>query len=337
MHSCSASSPGVAERRVAQVVREADRLGQRLVERECARDAARDLRHLQRVGQPGAVKVALVVDEDLGLVDEAAERRRMHDAVAVALVLGPVSRGGSANRRPRDAGLALRIGGKREPGARSSGTAEVRGERSRAAPLRRVVAGDDAVADAARAARGGSARQHLLVHAHQAECVRCADRRRCDRQARALQQVRTARPRAPSQPSRCERSAAMQHADADRLAVQPLAVAGSRLDRVAEGVAEVQQRAAPVLALVLGDDRGLDLAGAPDRVGERRRVAARAAPSMLASSQSKKPASATSPYLITSASPARSSRGGRVPSVAVSASTPAAGERRRSGSCRPDG
>ena len=63
-----------------------------------------------------------------------------------------------------------------------------------------------------------------------------------------------------------------QHADADGFAVQPFAVAGSRLDRVAEGVAEVQQRAATVLALVLGDDPGLDLAGAADREGERRRV-----------------------------------------------------------------
>ena len=46
---------------------------------------ARDLRHLQRMGEPGAVMIALVVDENLRLVLEAAEGGGMDDAVAVAL------------------------------------------------------------------------------------------------------------------------------------------------------------------------------------------------------------------------------------------------------------
>jgi hypothetical protein len=36
--------------------------------------------------QPRAEEVAFVVDENLGLVDQAPEGRAVHDAVAVALV-----------------------------------------------------------------------------------------------------------------------------------------------------------------------------------------------------------------------------------------------------------
>ena len=107
--------------------------------------------------------------------------------------------------------------------------------------------------------------EHLLVHAHELE--RRARRRcaaRVDRQAGAL---RAASRDAldvggvqPAEPLRQVRG--QQHARPDGLAVQPVAVAGRGLDRVAEGVAEVEQRAPPVLALVRRDDLGLDLAGA---------------------------------------------------------------------------
>ena len=76
---------GVAERGVAEIVGERQGLGEILVEAERAADRARDLRHFEAVGQPGAVVVALVIDEDLGLVVQPAERGRMDDAVAVAL------------------------------------------------------------------------------------------------------------------------------------------------------------------------------------------------------------------------------------------------------------
>ena len=110
MHSFSASWPGVAERRVAEVVGQADGLGQHLVELERARDGARDLRDLERMRQAGAVQVALVVDEDLGLVHQPAERGGMHDAVAVALVFGPVGRRAApAWRRPRDCAVVGRV------------------------------------------------------------------------------------------------------------------------------------------------------------------------------------------------------------------------------------
>ena len=75
----------VSERRVAEVVAEPDRLDQVLVERERARDRARDLRDLERVRQPRAVVVAARRDEHLRLVLQAPERLAVHDPVAVAL------------------------------------------------------------------------------------------------------------------------------------------------------------------------------------------------------------------------------------------------------------
>ena len=75
---------GMAERRMAEIVRERQRLGEVLVEPERARERAGDLGDLQGMGQPGAVMVALVEDEHLRLVRQPAERRRMDDAVAVA-------------------------------------------------------------------------------------------------------------------------------------------------------------------------------------------------------------------------------------------------------------
>ncbi len=92
----------VAERRVAEVVPEADRLGQILVQTERPRDRPRDPARLQRVREPRAVVVALRRDEHLGLVLEAAERLRMDDPVAVALERGSdraVRLGLAADRR----------------------------------------------------------------------------------------------------------------------------------------------------------------------------------------------------------------------------------------------
>ena len=76
---------GMPERRVAEIVAERDRFGEVVVEPQRAGERARDLRHLDRVGQAGAEMIALVIDENLGLVREAAEGGRMDDAVAVAL------------------------------------------------------------------------------------------------------------------------------------------------------------------------------------------------------------------------------------------------------------
>jgi hypothetical protein len=77
--------PGVAEWRMAQVVGQRDGFGQILVQLHRTRQRAGDLRDLYAVRQARAKQVAFMIDEDLGLVFETAERRRMHDAIAVAL------------------------------------------------------------------------------------------------------------------------------------------------------------------------------------------------------------------------------------------------------------
>ena len=77
--------PGVAEGRVAEVVGQRDGFGQIFVQPQRAGDGAGKLRYLQRMREPGAEQVALVVQEHLRLVDQPAERGGMHDAVAVAL------------------------------------------------------------------------------------------------------------------------------------------------------------------------------------------------------------------------------------------------------------
>ena len=79
---------GMAERRMAEVVGERQRLAQILVEPERAGERAGDLRDFERVGEPGAEMVALVEDEHLGLVGQPAEGGRMDDAVAVAAEIG---------------------------------------------------------------------------------------------------------------------------------------------------------------------------------------------------------------------------------------------------------
>jgi len=79
--------PRMAKRRVPEVVRQADRLHQILAQPERACNRAPELRHLQRVREPCAKQIAFVVHEHLCLVFEPAECRRMHDAIAVALVV----------------------------------------------------------------------------------------------------------------------------------------------------------------------------------------------------------------------------------------------------------
>src|ERR1700684_4443679 len=74
----------MAERRMAEIVGQRQRLGQILIDAERPRQRPRHLRDFERMGEPGAVVVALVKHDDLRLVLEAAERGRMDDAVAVA-------------------------------------------------------------------------------------------------------------------------------------------------------------------------------------------------------------------------------------------------------------
>jgi hypothetical protein len=75
---------GMTEGRMAEIVRERQRLGQILIEAERTGERASDLGDLEGVGQPSAEVIALVKDEDLSLVREPPECGRMDDAIAVA-------------------------------------------------------------------------------------------------------------------------------------------------------------------------------------------------------------------------------------------------------------
>ena len=100
---------GVAERRVPEVVPQADRFDQIFVQAQCARDGAGDLRHLQRVREPRAIVIAKRRDKDLRFMFQPAKRLGVQDAVAVALkagahwrlVFGPVAYGRVALGRQR--------------------------------------------------------------------------------------------------------------------------------------------------------------------------------------------------------------------------------------------
>jgi len=79
----------MAKRRVAEVVSERQSLGEVFIKTERAADRSRDLRHFEAVGQPRAVVIALVIDKDLRLMGQPAERGRVDDAVPVPLKRGP--------------------------------------------------------------------------------------------------------------------------------------------------------------------------------------------------------------------------------------------------------
>jgi hypothetical protein len=105
----------VAEGRVADVVGEAQGLGQILVEAERAGGGSADLRDLEAVGEADPEMVAVRGDEDLGLVAEPAERDGMDDPVAVAL---------KGVARPPLAAFRLAV----QPAPRLGGVAGVAGE-----------------------------------------------------------------------------------------------------------------------------------------------------------------------------------------------------------------
>ena len=75
---------------MAEVVRQANGFDQVFVRAQRAGNGAPDLGHFQGVGEAGAVIIALVVDEYLGFIFQAAESRGVKDAVAVALKSGAV-------------------------------------------------------------------------------------------------------------------------------------------------------------------------------------------------------------------------------------------------------
>ena len=85
--------PRMAKWRVAQVMRQADGLGQVLVDAQCTRNGAPQLRHLNRMGEPSAKQIAFMVQKNLGLVHQSAKRRGVHDAITITLELAARRRG----------------------------------------------------------------------------------------------------------------------------------------------------------------------------------------------------------------------------------------------------
>ena len=221
--------------------------------RSAARDRAADLRHFERVRQARAEQVALVVDEDLGLVDEAAERGAVHDAVAVALVFAAWrrrlgervraprgSRHGARHRWRTRASAQPAAGGQRLAHAAQSGSA-----RARAGAAERL----DQRRSGSRRLRPSCRRASARASARPSSRGAVTAGRRARRAgASASTKAGGISPEALRQVGR------HHHAAADRLAVQPLAVAQAGLDRVAEGVAEVEDGAQAALALVLAHD-----------------------------------------------------------------------------------
>ena len=111
--------PGMAERGVAEVVGERQGLREVLVQPELPGQRTGDLRHLEGMRQPGAVVVALVEHEHLGLVLQPAEGRGMDHPVAI-----PPERAAGAARRLRKQPATARVGvaGKGRPrGSHSDG------------------------------------------------------------------------------------------------------------------------------------------------------------------------------------------------------------------------
>jgi hypothetical protein len=75
---------GMAEWRVTEVVAKRAGFGQVLVEAKRAGKRPGDLGDFERMRQPGAVMIAFMEHEHLGLVGEPTECGRMDDTVAIA-------------------------------------------------------------------------------------------------------------------------------------------------------------------------------------------------------------------------------------------------------------
>ena len=76
---------GMPERGVSQIVGQRHRLHQVLIQPQGPGNAAAQLSHLKRMRQPGAKQIAFVVQEHLGLVDQASKGGGVNHPIAVPL------------------------------------------------------------------------------------------------------------------------------------------------------------------------------------------------------------------------------------------------------------
>ena len=92
---------GVPERRMADVVHQRQRLRQVLVQSQRLGHAARNLHHLDGVGQAAAKVVGRATGKHLRLARQPAEGARLHNAFAVALERRRDGRSGAGYTRDR--------------------------------------------------------------------------------------------------------------------------------------------------------------------------------------------------------------------------------------------
>ena len=112
----------------------------------------------------------------------------------------------------------------------------------------------------------------LFVEAHRVEQFPSPRSVQADlhRQAGALEKIFNPRRVAPRQAEKLARHFCRRDlADGNRLAVQKFAVAGNVFNGVADGVAEIQDRAQSAFGFILADDFRLDFAAARNDRGER--------------------------------------------------------------------
>ena len=89
-HRVQRDFAGVSEGRMPDVMHQRESLDQIGIQVETRRDGARDLRNLDRMGQPGAEVVGDTMSENLSLILKPAKGAGVNDAVAVALERGAI-------------------------------------------------------------------------------------------------------------------------------------------------------------------------------------------------------------------------------------------------------
>src|SRR5260363_211754 len=85
--------PGMAERRMTEIVRERNRFDERFIPAQIARDRTRNLRHYQAMREPGPEQISFIIDKNLRFVFQPSERSAMNTPDTVTLKFGARPRG----------------------------------------------------------------------------------------------------------------------------------------------------------------------------------------------------------------------------------------------------
>ena len=78
--------PRMAKRRVPQVMAQSQRFGQILIQPQYPRDGACDLRHFQRMGQPSAVIITLMINKNLCFILQTPKGSAVNNPIPVPLI-----------------------------------------------------------------------------------------------------------------------------------------------------------------------------------------------------------------------------------------------------------